>query len=321
MIRVTLYTKQDCSLCDDVKALLQELESEVPHQLTEIDIEADPALHKRYVEAIPVVKTGPYTLQAPIDKTQLRVTLMAAQDAQDRKPRPSGVSQKQAVGLHKALLFLSRRWLLLLNLLVFIYVGLPFAAPILMNAGVTRPAELIYKLYSPLCHQLAFRSWFLFGEQPAYPTELAGSTLTTYAEATGFDETDYWAAREFTGTERLGFKVALCQRDIGIYVGILLAGLFYSTVRGRLKPLPLRIWFLIGVLPIALDGGTQLLSALPILSFPARESTPFLRTLTGGLFGVVNVWLAYPYLDASMQDVRATVAAKLAGAGVKLRAS
>jgi uncharacterized membrane protein/glutaredoxin len=321
MIRVSLYTKQDCTLCDEVKALLQELGSEIPHQLTEVDIEADPALHKRYVESIPIVKAGPYTLQAPIEKTQLRVTLMAARDAQDRKPQPSRVSQSQAVGLHKALLFLARRWLLLLNLVVFIYVGLPFAAPVLMNAGMTRTAEVIYKLYGPLCHQLAFRSWFLFGEQPAYPTELAGSPLTTYAEATGFDETDYWVAREFVGTKRLGFKVALCQRDIGIYVGILIAGLLYSTVRGRLKPLPLRIWLLLGVLPIALDGGTQLLSALPILSLPARESTPFLRTLTGGLFGVVNVWLAYPYLEASMQDVRATVAAKLAGAGVRISAS
>jgi uncharacterized membrane protein len=321
MIKVTLYTKQDCQLCDEVKLMLQELDSEIPHQLREIDIEADPVLHKRYVEVIPIVEAGPYTLKAPIDKTQLRVTLSAARDAQDRKPKTSRVSRGQAVGLNRALFFISRRWLLFLNLIVFIYVGLPFAAPMLMHTGVTRPAEVIYKLYSPLCHQLAFRSWFLYGEQPAYPRALAGSSLTTYGEATGFDESDYWGAREFIGTERIGYKVALCQRDIGIYVGILIAGLLFSTVRGRLKPLPLRVWFLMGVLPIALDGGTQLLSALPILSFPARESTPFLRTLTGALFGVVNVWLAYPYLEASMQDVRAVVAAKLAGAGIRIQAS
>ena len=46
-----------------------------------------------------------------------------------------------------------------------------------MNAGLTGPGRAIYTIYSPMCHQMASRSFFLFGEQPAYPRELAGTSL------------------------------------------------------------------------------------------------------------------------------------------------
>ena len=95
-----------------------------------------------------------------------------------------------------------------------------------------------------------------------------------------------------------------------------MAGLAFSLVRRWLKPLPLLAWFAIGIVPIALDGGSQFLSVIPLLHFPVRESTPFLRSLTGGLFGVMNIWLAYPYVEEAMQETRTLVAAKLAGAGL-----
>jgi hypothetical protein len=37
---------------------------------------------------------------------------------------------------------------------------------------------------------------------------------------------------------------------------------------------------------------------------PFRESTPFLRTLTGGLFGLVGALYAYPYVDETMTDTQ-----------------
>jgi hypothetical protein len=53
---------------------------------------------------------------------------------------------------------------------------------------------------------------------------------------------------------------------------------------------------------------------MPILGdwLPFRESTPFLRTLTGGLFGLANMWLAYPYFEESMKEVVNDLTAKLA---------
>jgi uncharacterized membrane protein len=54
---------------------------------------------------------------------------------------------------------------------------------------------------------------------------------------------------------------------------------------------------------MAIDGITQL--------FGLRESNWQLRTITGALFGLASVWLAYPYLEEGMRDIRDTVNEKL----------
>jgi uncharacterized membrane protein len=205
----------------------------------------------------------------------------------------------------------SRRWLLFFNLFMLAYAGLPFLAPVFMRAGWTLPARAIYTIYSPLCHQLGYRSWFLFGEQSNYPRAV-------FQQKTGIDPDDLWAARGFIGNDRLGYKVAFCERDVAIYGAIFLGGLIYAVpyVRRRLKPLHLIGWIVIGLFPIALDGFSQLFSQYPYNAFllfswlPPRESTAFLRTLTGALFGLANVWLAYPYVEDSMRDAAREVETK-----------
>ena len=314
MIRVTLYTREGCHLCDQARTDLEALQTEFTYDLAEVDIGSDPALGERYFDLVPVVQIGPYKLEALFTATDLRVALGAARDGLGKSRDEVKVPREQAIRLNKIVLFLSRHWLAMMNLLFFVYVGLPISAPILMKLGVTRPAELIHKIYSPLCNQLAYRSWYLFGEQAAYPREIAGTSLTPFSEATGLDEDDFWGAKAFLGNEQLGYKVALCQRDVAIYGGMLISGLIFGLLRQRLKPLPIVIWFILGILPMALDGGSQLLSHLPLISFPVRESTPFLRTLTGGLFGVMNVWMAFPYVEETMVETRILVTAKLAGA-------
>ncbi len=299
---MTLFSKADCELCDQARDHLAALQDVVPHTLIEVDIEAEPSLAARFGEQVPVVEIGPYILRAPFGEVDLRVALQAAQAGLAKHENMArGVGRPQAIRLNRGLLFFARHWLAAFNLLVLIYVGMPFIAPTLMHVGLERQARWIYTAYSPLCHQLAFRSWFLFGEQPAYPRALAGTDFINFGQATGIDENDYLAARAFLGNPAVGYKVALCERDIAIYGGIFLSGLAFSAVRQRVKPVPIWLWFLIGLVPIALDGGTQLLSAipLPVISalLPLRESTPFLRTLTGGLFGLMNVWLAYPYIE------------------------
>ena len=223
-------------------------------------------------------------------------------------------SQTWGVRMNRGVRFFSRHWLAAFSLVVLVYAGLPFMAPTLMKVGATGPARVIYTLYSPFCHQFAFRSFFLFGPQAAYPRELAGTDLVSYGEATGLDEGDVIAARRYVGDETVGYKTALCERDIGIYVGIFIAGLVYGFVRNRrsVKPLPLKFWFLLGIVPIALDGGSQLISQLGVFPFPARESTPFLRTATGLLFGAMNIWMAYPHVDQAMKETHTTTAAKIA---------
>jgi len=52
---VTLYGRAGCHLCDDARAVLERVRASHPFRLEEIDIEADDALFKRYLERIPVV--------------------------------------------------------------------------------------------------------------------------------------------------------------------------------------------------------------------------------------------------------------------------
>jgi glutaredoxin len=52
---VTLYGRAGCHLCDDARAVLQELRARHAFRLEEVDIEADDELFKRYLERIPVI--------------------------------------------------------------------------------------------------------------------------------------------------------------------------------------------------------------------------------------------------------------------------
>ena len=55
MRTVTLYSRPGCHLCDDARAALERVRQAAPFTLDEVDIEADDALHARYLERIPVV--------------------------------------------------------------------------------------------------------------------------------------------------------------------------------------------------------------------------------------------------------------------------
>jgi uncharacterized membrane protein len=215
--------------------------------------------------------------------------------------------------IDRALLSFSRHWVAFLTMFFGLYIGLPVLAPILMEAKIEAPARAIYTIYGGLCHQLGYRSWYLFGEQIAYPREV----FTAY---TGIDSNDIWSSRAFIGNEQMGWKVGYCQRDVAIYGTIVLFGLIYSfpTVRNKLKSPHWLLYLAIGIAPVAFDGFSQLFSQYPYSQFPLfnwlppRESTPLLRSFTGALFGFANAWLAYPYLEESMRELRADIEKKLA---------
>jgi glutaredoxin len=52
---VTIYSRPGCHLCEDALAILERVRADTPFELREIDISTDDALHKRYLERIPVV--------------------------------------------------------------------------------------------------------------------------------------------------------------------------------------------------------------------------------------------------------------------------
>jgi uncharacterized membrane protein len=330
VLNVTLYTRENCGLCAEVKEQLNQLQEQYPHRLAEVDIESDPLLLKTYMEAIPVVEVGPYKLRAPITKQALMMTLGAAQDRRGQLEQSGGSDYQERVRKGQAIsrsdhayFWVSKHYLALLNLVIFLYVGFPFLAPVLMKANLTVPANVLYKIYSPLCHQFGFRSFFLFGEQPYYPLKEAGLTdIKTFDEITGYtDVSNPYSvsrlyARQYVGNPTVGYKVALCERDVAIYLGILIFGVFYAVTGRRLHSMNWMLWILIGLGPIGLDGFSQLFSQFnwPWLStyLPFRESTPFLRVMTGFLFGFSTAWFAFPNIEESMRETRQFLIKKFA---------
>ncbi len=190
-------------------------------------------------------------------------------------------------GANNIVIWVARHWLALFNTAWALYVFTPFLAPILMRAGMPEAAQVIYTVYSVFCHQLPDHSYFLFGPTLA-PQDPA---LIAAGMSSG---SNLFQVRAFTGDSEIGWKVALCQRDVAIYASVLVTGLLYGLVRRRVRKLPFKIYVLF-VIPIAVDGLTQL--------FGWRESNWWLRTLTGALFGFASVWFAYPYLEEAMEDV------------------
>jgi uncharacterized membrane protein len=169
-----------------------------------------------------------------------------------------------------------RHWLWLANLAVGVFVALPLLAPVLMATGHDELAAPLYAGYHYVCHQWAFRSYFLFGPAATYSPDVLGALL---------GDRDMYLT---LGSPELGYKVAFCERDLAIYLTVLLSGLAYGRLRGRLSGLNLAGYALM-ILPMALDGFSQL--------FGWHESTPLLRGLTGALFGLASVWLIYPRID------------------------
>ena len=193
----------------------------------------------------------------------------------------------------KSIFRFARHWLALANLFWGLYVGLPLLAPVLMDAGWSIPANVIYLMYRPLCHQRPTRSFFVGGPQVVYsPEELA---------AAGVNVGPF--SRDI-GNESVGWKVAFCERDVAIYGAIFATGLAYGLIRRRPGRWQLR-WqvFVILTLPMAIDGTLQL--------FGVYESTWLLRTITGALFGFGVALFTYPYLEEGFTDVRQTVNSKL----------
>ena len=202
----------------------------------------------------------------------------------------TGRTRDVVIFLDKLIFRLAKHWLFLANWAWGLYVGLPVLAPILMLVGHTWLGSIVYTAYKVACHQMPWRSFFIGGPQMVYTYEelrtLVGPALTA----------------RYIGDATIGYKIALCQRDVATYGAILLAGLLFGLVRHRLKPLP--IWaFVLSLAPMGIDGITQL--------FGLRESNWQLRIITGALFGLASVWLAYPYLEEGMRDIRDTVNEKL----------
>ena len=73
MATVTLYRRHGCHLCDDARVVLDRVRADLPFELVERDISLDDALHRRYLERIPVVAVdGEDAFDLFVDEAELR---------------------------------------------------------------------------------------------------------------------------------------------------------------------------------------------------------------------------------------------------------
>lgn len=70
-MKVVLYSKEECCLCDNAKAILRELQREFSFQIEEVDIYKDDVLLEKYQIMIPVIEIDGEEVQCGIIQKDL----------------------------------------------------------------------------------------------------------------------------------------------------------------------------------------------------------------------------------------------------------
>jgi uncharacterized membrane protein len=150
---------------------------------------------------------------------------------------------------------LQQHWLAFFNSALALFVGISALAPLGYATGFSGPASAAFRFYRLLCGQVPSHSFYI-----------------------------------------AGYQMCLCSRCLAIYSSLLGAGLVLAMFRYRpalmLRPISWKLWVL-GMLPMALDGGTQL--------FGWHESNVYLRLATGIIFGLATAWFVLPQIEGSSE--------------------
>ena len=77
-IEITLYSKPECSLCDDLMADLVWLQRELAFTVVSHNINDDPALKEKFQYLIPVLEIGGTLYNPPHDLLQTRQHIIRA---------------------------------------------------------------------------------------------------------------------------------------------------------------------------------------------------------------------------------------------------
>lgn len=81
-MQITLYSKPNCSLCNDLLADLVWLQQELSFTVVSQDINDDPMLKEKFQYLVPVLEIGGTLYNPPHDLLQTRQRIIAA--ARDR---------------------------------------------------------------------------------------------------------------------------------------------------------------------------------------------------------------------------------------------
>ncbi len=92
-----------------------------------------------------------------------------------------------------------------------------------------------------------------------------------------------------------GHQIGICARCLAIYTSLFIFSLGFRKYRAKIPPLDWKVFVLL-LLPMALDGGTQL--------FGWRQSFNELRVLTGALFGLGVFWFTLPRVQYAIDETK-----------------
>lgn len=53
--QLTLYTRRDCCLCEEMKKVIRDVAAQVPFAIQEIDVDSSPDLQEEYGAEVPVL--------------------------------------------------------------------------------------------------------------------------------------------------------------------------------------------------------------------------------------------------------------------------
>jgi uncharacterized membrane protein len=240
----------------------------------------------------------------------------------------TGRARDLVILVDRLILALARHWLLVVNVFLGLYIGLAVLAPVLMATGFAGPGRAIYRFFSFQCHQLPQRSYYLFSPAGGIQTYSLDQVV-----AWGADSSNVFTLRAFAGNPEAGFKMAIAHRLTAIHTAMFVGGLLWALI-GRRLPRLTALAFVLLILPMALDGGSHILSEITRLGF--RESNAWavwltgglfpssfyvgttvgslnwlLRTLTGTLFSFASIWFVFPYLADGFGGIRNELETKL----------
>src|SRR5438093_13588 len=93
-----------------------------------------------------------------------------------------------------------------------------------MAARADGVARGLYRFFHLFCEQSASRSFFVCGPRLTLSRD----------DLTPFD--DLASRHPFVGNAKVGWKMALCERCLAIFTGLLAFGVTYGAAKRRLRP-------------------------------------------------------------------------------------
>ncbi len=190
-----------------------------------------------------------------------------------------------------------------------IYATLPILSPIAFKLGYYKVGKGIQFTYRAFCHQAVERSLYLFADgneeknlEPAIAQFYNVEDLKRYGviPETSYPENVSWSFKflgyPYWGNEEVGYKVAYCIRDTGLYTGIAISSVVTYVILQRKKregeniqEVKVPAWiYAVLMLPMALDGGFQTLAEYAKFTFVPQAYVDNIpkRIITGVLFGM-----------------------------------